>query len=728
MYSVETVIGNQKLIFQSGKLAKQANGAVTVQLADTVVLATAVASDSMKEGTDFFPLTVDYREKTSAAGRIPGGYIKREGRPTEKEILTARLTDRPIRPLFPDGFYYEVQIMNSVLSADGENDPDILSMIGASASLVISDIPFLKPVGAVRVGLVDDELIANPTTTQLKTSKIDIVVAGTADGVMMVEGSSHEVSEDIMINAIDFAHAQIKKIVDVQIELQKLCGKPKKNFALYTINEDLLKETADIVESRMEDTVMTQGKSARQEALSALQAEAIEKITAKFEDQYAEADIKQAFSKIQKDAVRRLILEKGLRGDGRGPEDIRQITCEVGLLPRTHGSALFTRGETQALAITTLGSPGSEQRMEELSGETTKSFMLHYNFPPFSVGECRPVRGPGRREIGHGILAERSLQYVIPKAEDFPYVIRLISDILESNGSSSMASVCGGTLSLMDAGVPIKAPVAGIAMGLVKEGDKVVVLSDILGSEDACGDMDFKVSGTASGITAFQMDLKIEGISQDIMKTALEQARKGRLHILDIMVKTLDKPRANISDYAPRISTMQIDPDKIGTVIGPGGKVIKKMIEDFKVTIDINDDGIVSVASTEKDAVEKAMNHIRLLTAEPEVGVTYDGVVKGVAEFGAFVEILPGKDGMVHVSKLSEHRLRSAADVLSVGDKVVVKVAEIDDRGRVNLDIISGARPYDPSTAGPAPKSNRPDRDRDRGGRRHDKGDSRRRY
>lgn len=722
MYSVETVIGDKPVIISTGKMAKQAHGAVTVQYGDTVILATAVANDSVREGTDFFPLTVDYREKTSAGGRIPGGYIKREGRPTEKEILTARLTDRPIRPLFPDGFYNEVQIMITVLSADGENDPDVLSVIGASAALTISQIPFIKPVGAVRVGYIDEQFVVNPTASQIGQSKLDIIVAGSADGVMMVEGHAHMLSEELMIEAIEFAHDHIKQIVSSQLDLQENTGKPKKEYPLQAVPAELYSFLKQAFAATMEELALIKDKQERQEAVSALKTEAVAKIIEQFgEETYTDLIISQAFSKLLKQTIRRLILEKGIRSDSRGPSDIRPITCEISLLPRTHGSALFTRGETQSLVITTLGSPGEEQRIEDYSGESSKTFMLHYNFPPFSVGECRPVRGPGRREIGHGVLAERALLPVIPSQEEFPYILRLVSDILESNGSSSMASVCGGTLALMDAGVPIKSPVAGIAMGLISEDDRVVVLSDILGSEDACGDMDFKVTGTAEGITAFQMDLKIEGISKEIMKQALEQARTGRLHILDIMLKTIEKPRDTISEYAPRIATMQIPADKIGTVIGPGGKTIKKIIEEFGVTIDIDDDGIVSIASTDKGAVDNAMERIELLTADPEIGKTYNGVVKGVAEFGAFVEILPGKDGMVHVSKLSEHRLRSAADVLSVGDKVVVKVAEIDDRGRVNLDIISGQREYDPS-AHPAPPPRSEHRRNDRGSRR-DRGD-----
>ncbi len=696
MYSVEVEAGDKKIIIESGKLAKQANGAVTVRCGDTVVLVTAVAADKARTDASFFPLTVDYREKISAVGRFPGGYIKREGRPTEKEILTCRLMDRPIRPLFPDGYYNEVQVMASVLSADGENDPDVLSMTGASAALVVSNIPFLKPVGAARVGLVDGKFIINPTASELEKSEINLVLAGTADGVMMVEGESEGVSEDVIMDAIGFAHEEIKKIVASQEELRSLCGKEKKEPELLLISDDLYKEVENFVMPGLNDLMTIKEKTKRQDALSALCDELLVHMESISED-FSEFLIKQAFSKIQKSIVRKMILDKGIRSDGRSTIEIRKITCDVSYLPRTHGSAVFTRGETQALVMTTLGGASDAQRMDGLAGETTKTFMLHYNFPSFSVGECRPNRGPGRREIGHGMLAERALQAVMPSAEEFPYSVRIVSDILESNGSSSMASVCGGTLSLMDAGVPIKAPVAGIAMGLVVEGDKAVVLSDILGSEDACGDMDFKVTGTAEGITAFQMDLKIEGISEEIMRKALEQAKEGRLHILNIMNQTLDKPRGSLSDYAPRIVTIQIDKDKIGALIGPGGKNIKKIIEETQVGIDINDEGIVSIVSSDKDAMDDAINRVNLIVAEPEVGATYDAVIKNTTNFGAFAEYLPGKEGLIHISKLSKHRIADVREVVDVGDKVTVKIEELDDRGRVSLVLVSGGREVDPN-------------------------------
>ncbi|MDX9701720.1 MAG: polyribonucleotide nucleotidyltransferase [Candidatus Auribacterota bacterium] len=729
MYSKEIEISGKKLIIETGKMAKQANGAVLVQYGETIVLATAVMADEVREGTDFFPLTVDYREKVSAAGKIPGGYIKREGRPTEKEILTARLTDRPIRPLFPDGMFNEVQIMISVLSADTENDPDILSMIGASAALAVSDIPFLKAVGAVRVGLVDGEFIINPTSLQLVNSKIDIVVAGSHDGVMMVEGEAKEVSEETMLDAIDRAHQEIKRIIALQNELRQLCGKEKREVPLITIDESLVNIVGDIAKDRLRNAVCVADKMKRQNELKSLCADVVATVLAKYEDQgeespYKEKDIKQAFRVIEKKMIRKLILDENLRSDGRTCTDIRNITCEVGLLPRTHGSALFTRGETQSLVMTTLGSPGDEQRFEGLAGEATKKFMLHYNFPPFSVGECGPIRGPGRREIGHGILAERAISYVIPDEKDFPYTIRIVSDILESNGSSSMASVCGGTLSLMDAGVPIKSPVAGIAMGLVIEGDKVVTISDILGSEDACGDMDFKVAGTRDGITAFQMDLKIEGISRDVMRQAIYQARDGRLHILDIMLRTISEPRAELSEYAPRIVTMQIDPDKIGAVIGPGGKVIKKIIEDTGVAIDIDDDGMVHISSNNKDATDKAIRQIEAITAEVEVGKVYEGTVKNILDFGAFVEVLPGKEGLIHISGMSTEHIESPTEVMNTGDKIMVRVAEIDDRGRINLEYLVDGEPVVRHTSRSRDKGPRDGRPQ-RGGGHHRNNDRR---
>lgn len=681
---VETKIGEANILIETGKMAKQAHGAVTVQLGETVVLATVVVSPEVREGTDFFPLTVDYRERTSAAGRFPGGYIKREGRPTEKEILTSRLTDRPVRPLFPEGFLNEVQIMCQVLSADDENDPDILSIVAASAALHISDIPFGGPVGAVRVALKEGSWCINPTYSDLKECDLDLVVAGTEKAILMVEGSAHEISEEQMLQALDLGHDEIKKLAKIQNELRERCGKKKGSFPLFQVDQKLHDAMMKFLDGKIDKVLVVPGKRDREDALGAVYKEAKEALALEFPE-IPGTMFKEAFGQIEKSKVRRMIVEKGIRNDKRGPRDIRPITCEIGLLPRTHGSALFTRGETQSLATATLGTADDAQKMEGFQGEVHKSFMLHYNFPPFSVGEVKPVRGPGRREIGHGDLAERSLLTVLPKDEDFPYTIRIVSDILESNGSSSMASICAGTLAMMDAGVPIKAPVAGIAMGLIQEQDKTVVLTDILGSEDHLGDMDFKVAGTRKGITGFQMDLKIEGISGALLKTALEEARVARLHILQLMEQAISQPREKVSVHAPRIVTIRINPDKIGLLIGPGGKTIKKIIEETQTEINIEDDGTVAIASCKSERVEMAIQKIQELTADVEVGRIYKGTVKNIVDFGAFVEVLPGKEGLVHISQLADYRVKKVDDVLKLGDSVMVKVTEIDDRGRINL-------------------------------------------
>ncbi len=681
---VELEVAGRLMKIESGKMAKQADGSVTVQYGDTIVLSAVVSPETVKEGTDFFPLTVDYREKQSAAGRFPGGYIKREGRPTEKEILTARLTDRPLRPLFPAGYFNEVQIMVSVLSADETNDPDVLSIIAASASVVVSDIPFPHPVGAVRVGYIDGKFVINPSHAELATSELDLVVAGTAQAVMMVEGSAKELSEETMLEAVLAGHEVIKTIVKAQEELRKKCGKEKRQATLYTVDKDIHAQLKKNASAEILNVLKVKEKHKRQDAL----AELCKAHTAKLKEQnpeLAENVVHYAFGELECELTRDLILNEGHRADGRGPTDIRQITCEVGLLPRTHGSALFTRGETQALAITTLGTVDDAQRADGLMGEFSKSFMLHYNFPPFSVGEARPIRGPGRREIGHGYLAERSLAGVMPNGEQFPYTVKITSDVLESNGSSSMATVCGGCLSLMDAGVPIKAPVAGIAMGLVKGENKTVILSDILGSEDAAGDMDFKVAGTAKGITGFQMDIKIEGIDGKIMKDALAQAKIGRMHILGKMTEVMNTPRGAISTYAPQIVTIQIDTEKIGMVIGPGGKMIKQIVAESGAEINIDDDGKVSIAATKKEQSDKAIEMIQRITAEVEVGKIYKGIVKNCVDFGAFVEVLPGKEGLVHISKLAHRRVKTVDEICKVGDEMMVKVTEIDDRGRINL-------------------------------------------
>lgn len=678
-------ISDKDLIIETGKMAKQADGSVTVQYGDTVVLVTAVSSDEIREDIDFLPLTAEYREKTSAAGRFPGGYIKRESRPTEKEILSARLIDRPIRPLFPDGYFYEVQIIADVLSADGENDPDILALNGASAALCISDIPFYGPVGAVRVGLIDDNLIINPTHSELKKSSIDMVIAGTKTGISMIEGDTNGVTEETMIKSFEFAYVYIQKIIDMQLEFQKKHGKPKRENPLVKVDEKLLNAMRDTIGKEMDKVIRIKEKTKRQDALRLL----LQKTIADLEPIFLTMSVSSfgmAFYKIEKERVRDLILKEGKRCDGRTLTDIRPITCETGILPRTHGSALFTRGETQSLAITTLGTAADEQRGENLTGEFSKTFMLHYNFPPFSVGEVRQVRGPGRREIGHGALAESALKAILPGKEDFPYTIRIVSDILESNGSSSMASVCGGCLSLMDAGVPVKDIVSGVAMGLVKEGDKTVILTDIIGAEDACGDMDFKVAGTKSGITAFQLDVKLkEGISINILKDGLAQAHTARLFILDKMAETISGPRKTVSNFAPKIQTIQINPDKIGAVIGSGGCVIKRIIEDTGASIDIDDSGAVMVSSTDAESINKAINIIKGLTQDIEVGTVYEGTVKSIMDFGAFVEILPEKNGLVHISELANHFVKKVEDEVKVGDKIRVIVTEIDNKGRINL-------------------------------------------
>lgn len=680
---VEIEIRGKKLYIETGEIARQSDGAVVLKYGDTVVLATAVADKKVKEGIDFFPLTVDYQEKTYAAGKIPGGFFKREGRPSEKEVLTSRLVDRPIRPLFPDGFYSETQGIASVLSYGDENVSDILGIIGMSAALMISDIPFNGPVGAVKVGLLDGNLIINPNFAEMDKLDLSIVVAGTEDAVLMVEGGASEVSEKVLLEAIDFAHSEIKKITAVQKELRSLAGREKRPLIPKKTDEELKKNISDHVIGKMKDFIAIHGKQKRQEALDILLEETIKHFNTGGSDLTRE--IANIFFDIEKNLVRKMILDNGIRSDGRRPDEIRQIRSTVGLLPRAHGSALFTRGETQAIVAATLGTADDEQKIDSLEGETYKTFMLHYNFPPFSVGEVKYLRSPGRREIGHGALAERALKPVIPPKEVFPYTIRVVSDILESNGSSSMASVCGSTLALMDGGVPIKAPVAGIAMGLIQEGDKTVVLTDILGLEDHLGDMDFKVTGTEKGITAFQMDVKISGVSKDIMERALEQARLGRLFIIGKIKETLAVPRENIAPHAPRIYTMQIKQEKIRDVIGSGGKVIRGIIEQTGVKIDINDAGLINIASPDELSAAKAMDIIRGLIAEAELGKIYSGKVKRIVDFGAFVEILPGTEGLLHISQISEKRIAKVSDELREGDEVLVKVIEIDRVGKIRL-------------------------------------------
>ena len=727
IHSTVIPLGEKELIIETGKMAKQASGAVTARCGDTIVLSAVVMADKPREGIDFFPLTVDYREKTSAAGRFPGGYIKREGRPTEKEILTCRLTDRPLRPLFPTGMFQEVQVVSEVLSADDENDPDILAGVAASAALTLSDIPFAGPVGMVRVGLVEGELVINPIHEQMETSLLDIVIAGTEEAVTMVEGSAKFVSEKTFLEAIGVAHDAIKKIAQSISELRERCGTPKAELPLLSVSEELTAKVEELVGAEIVPAISIPEKAARNEAVGSLKERLVTELIGEEEDPpYSEAQIKMAFKEIQQKRLRGLALNEGRRADGRGLLDIRPITCEVGLLPRTHGSALFTRGETQALTTLTLGTVSDQQRADTLIGEKTKRFMLHYNFPPFCVGEVRPIRGPRRRDIGHGVLAERALLSLLPDDVEFPYTIRITSDILESNGSSSMATVCAGSLALMDAGVPVSAATSGIAMGLIKERDRHVVLADILGIEDALGDMDFKVAGTREGITAFQMDIKTAGITKEIMADVLREAQRARFHVLDNMNAALDKPRPSISVYAPRITIIQIDPEKIGAVIGPGGSVIRNITSETGAVIDIEDSGKVTIASTSGESAEKALKAIEALTADVEIGKIYRGTVKNILDFGAFVEVLPGKEGLVHISRLAAYRVARVQDVLNVGDEVMVKVTEIDDRGRINLsrrDALSDSEREKERSQHPVESRDRRDFDSDkrRGDRRNDR-------
>jgi polyribonucleotide nucleotidyltransferase len=679
----QTKLGKFDLVIETGHMAKQADGSVVVFYGDTAVLVTVVASPDVREGIDFLPLTVDYREKTYAAGKIPGGFFKREGRPSEKETLTSRLIDRPLRPLFPDGWINETQVMATVISHDQENDPDVLSIVGASAALAISQIPFAKIVGAVRVGRINGEFIVNPTNKELEESDLDIIVAGTKDAISMVEGSAKEVDEETMISALDFGHQMLKDTIKIQEELVARCGKFKSPAPLVALDQGIIAQVDSLATARLKEVLKVGDKQKRQEQTIAL----LEDVSKQFQDATEEQlkQVKSAFQNLEKKLMRKMILDEKVRADGRGPTVIRPITCEIGLLPRVHGSALFTRGETQALVATTLGTSTDEQIMDELFGEYKKTFMLHYNFPPFSVGEVRPIRGPGRREIGHGKLAERSIASMMPSFEEFPYTIRVVSDILESNGSSSMATVCGATLSLMDAGVPIKAPVAGIAMGLVQEDTQTVILSDILGLEDHLGDMDFKVSGSKTGITGFQLDVKTEGLDLHTLSRALEQAREGRIYILDKMLEAIAQPRAEISKHAPRIIHMRIDPEKIRDVIGPGGRIIRGIVSETGAEVNVEDDGRVLIAAVNPEAGEKAYNMIRALVEEVEVGKIYTGKVKRILKFGAFVEILPGKEGLVHISELSDKRVHKVEDVLKEGDTVTVKCIEIDRQNRINL-------------------------------------------
>ncbi len=681
--TVELEFSGRKLSIETGKMAKQANGAVVVRSGDTVVLVTAVASKTAKEGQDFFPLTVNYQEKAYAGGKIPGGFFKREGRPSDNETLTCRLIDRPIRPLFPENFLNDTQIMATVVSADKDNDPGILAMIGASAALHVSDIPFFGPIAGVQVGRVNGQFVANPSAEELEASDIDIVVAASKDAVCMVEGGAAEVPEDVMLEAVFFGHAIVQPILAAQEELRAKAGVAKRDVPAVEVDEALKAKVRELAYAQMKEAVRIKSKGDRHNRIDAIAAETIAALSGEFEGRNKE--IKGFLGDFEYELVREHILKDGERIDGRDTRTIRPIITEVSLLPRAHGSALFTRGETQALVAATLGTSIDEQRIDSLYGESKKRFLLHYNFPPFSVGETSFRLAPGRREIGHGALAERALARILPKHEDFPYTIRVVSDTLESNGSSSMATVCGGSLSLMDAGVPIKAPVAGIAMGLIKEGDDVAILSDILGDEDHLGDMDFKVAGTAEGVTALQMDIKITGVTREIMQKALGQAREGRLHILGKMAESLTAPRNDLSAYAPRITTIWIKSDKIRDVIGSGGKTIRSITEATGVSIDIEDSGKINIASHDKEACDRAIKMIRDLTAEAEEGKLYMGTVKKIMEFGAFVEIFPGTDGLVHISELDTTRVKNVTDVLNEGDKVLVKCIGIDKQGKIKL-------------------------------------------
>ena len=679
----EVEIGGRLFSIETGKYAKQANGSVMVRYGDTMVLVTAVASAEAKEDQDFFPLQVEYREKTSAAGKFPGGYIKREGRPSEKEILSARLCDRPIRPLFPESFKNETQVVAMVFSYDGENDADVLAACGASAALVVSDIPFDGPMGEVRVGRVNGELVVNPTHEQIKVSDIELVVAGTANSIMMVEGESKEVSEQELLDALKFAQAEIKKIVDLQIQLKEAAGKTKWAVEEKTVDENLKKDVYDLAEAKFKEIVYS---VLSKEERSAKNGELSESVKQSLAEKYPEQEkvIGEILHDMEKDLMRERILKEGIRLDGRNTTQVRPITIELGNLPRTHGSALFTRGETQSLTTITLGTKNDEQTVDGLLEEYSKKFYLQYNFPPFSVGEVGRMSGVGRREIGHGNLAERSLRQVFPADEVFPYTVRIISDILESNGSSSMATVCAGSLAMMDAGVPVSKAVSGIAMGLVKEGEQYAILTDILGNEDHLGDMDFKVAGTSDGITGFQMDIKIQGISFEIMEKALHQAKEGRMHILGIMNEAISKPKETLSPYAPRLITMTIATDQIGLVIGPGGKTIQGMQRLFGVDINIEDDGTIHIASPNRESAQQAKEYIKKLTATPEVGEIYEGVVTKIADFGAFVEILPGKEGLLHISQIDTKRVNKVSDYLKVGDKISVKLLKIEN-GKFSL-------------------------------------------
>ena len=688
---VTAQIGSNQITIETGKIAKLADGAVIVSCGDTMILASAVSATSIKEGQDFFPLTVDYREKAAAAGKFPGGYFKREGRPTEKEILTSRMIDRPLRPLFPQGYFYDTQIISILLSADSENDPDMLAINGASAALCVSDIPFAGPIGAVRVGRVNGQFVANPTHTERVQSDLDLVYVGTENDIIMIEGAANELPEDEFIKALEFAHTQTREMIRVQKELASQIAKPKREMPLLTVKPELLEIAYQVAGDRIEGALYTSGKVARSKAVESLKEEVKAKILEKFPETDA-FSISQAFDYVQKRAFRTSILEKQKRVDGRGYQDLRQISCEVGVIPRAHGSAIFQRGETQALALATLAPIEEAQNIDAYGGGVqSKRFILHYNFPPFSVGETGRTGGPGRREIGHGALAERSIEPVVPSENDFRYAIRISSEIMESNGSTSMASVCGGMLALLDAGVPMKGIVAGISVGLVTEHTedrqlkRYELLTDIIGSEDHFGDMDFKLCGTENGVTGYQLDLKLPGISHKIMAEAIQRAKEARTKILGIIRGTMDKPRAELSKYAPRIETIKINPEKIGALIGPGGKTIKGIVAETGAEINIEDDGSVHIYATSGESMARAKEIIGGMTKEIEIGQTYQGRVVSTKEFGCFVEVLPGKEGLVHISELADFRVKRTEDVVKPGDMIWVKCIGIDDKGRVKL-------------------------------------------
>jgi len=711
-------LGDREIFIETGRVAKQAAGSCLISSGDTVVLVTA-CFDAERPGIDFLPLTCDYQEKTFAAGKIPGGFFKREGKSRDSEVLTSRLIDRPCRPLFPKGWTRETQIVATVLSADDANRADVLALTGASMALHLSECPWEGPLAGVRVGRVEGKLIANPTAQEMELSDINIVMSASRDAIVMVEGGAGEVSESDMIDALIFGHEAIQPLLDLQDQIRESVGKAKVEVVAPEINADVLARVTELAEKDIDEASKIPTKMERYGRYKEINSSVKEQLAEEFEG--LESDIGNSIDSIKKRIIRTRILKEGVRIDGRNYEEVRPITCEVGVMPRTHGSALFTRGETQALVTTTLGTKHDEQRLDTLMGDVWKKFILHYNFPPYSVGEVKFLRGPGRREIGHGALAERALKTIVPSDEIFPYTMRVVSEILESNGSSSMATVCGGTLSMMDAGVPIKEPVAGIAMGLIKEGDDVAILTDILGDEDHLGDMDFKVTGSAKGITALQMDIKIKGLSRELMAKALEQARKGRLHILDAMLSTISESRGDISRYAPRITTIKVKPDQVRTVIGPGGKVIKGIVDQTGVTMDVEDDGTISLASSDAEGVEKAIEIIQGLTREAAVGEVYKGTVRKVVDFGAFVEIIPGTDGLLHISEMDHDHVDRVTDICDEGDQIEVKVIEVDGSGKIRL---SRKELLPPPPEG-ARKERRPSSrgDRPRGGDRGRSGD-----